>query len=275
MTGAQRVKMEAETEVLEAKKEESERGDDDADRIIDETAAPHGASHDAEEEEGDLNAYELERERNIARNRARMDAVVGESRRVLAATTKRAAASANATSGPRRCRRPRPPAPAEEARRIMPTRASRRLERSSSSRSPSPDRTMNRTPPDCSRAAISRSARPVIPARFVRGVPSNPGTADDAEALRQLNAFRTSYMSRAALFNRVMAVSNALKLEDFAEVLEREDQRDLAGLAREKLVLMKKGNPAAVREFVLRSKEREYERREREAEVEAEEEEGE
>ena len=162
----------------------------------------------------------------------------------------------------------------------MPTRASRRLEKSNSSRSPSPDfefnRSINRTPPDC-RAVFSRSIKPVVPARFlVRGVPSNNLgiAADDAEALRRLNSFRTSYMSRAALFNRVMAVSNALKLEDFAQVLEAEDQRDLAELAREKLALMQKGNPAAVREFVVRSKEREYERREREA-AEAEAEEGE
>jgi len=155
----------------------------------------------------------------------------------------------------------------------MPTRASRRLGRTGD-RPPSPlalnldrSRTANGTPPDCRAVSSRSSARPVVPARFVRGVPSN---ADDAEALRRLNSFRTSYMSRAALFNRVMAVSNALKLEDFAAVLEEEaggeeDRRDLASLAREKLALMKKGDPAAVRDFVLRSKEREYERREREA----------
>ena len=156
----------------------------------------------------------------------------------------------------------------------MPTRASRRLQPrsgSGSSRSPSPG-PLNKTPPDCKAARIaSRSVRPVIPARFVRGIASNPNVADDAEALRELNSFRTSYMSRAALFNRVMAVSNLLKLEDFAEVLEKENQTDLAALAREKLTLMKKGNPSAVKEFVLRSKEQEYERREKEV-AEAEEE---
>lgn len=72
-------------------------------------------------------------------------------------------------------------------------------------------------------------------------------------------------MSRAALFNRVMTVSNLLKLGDFAEVLETEGQKDLAALARGKLALMRKGSPAAVKEFVMGSKEREYERREREA----------
>lgn len=253
--------------------EEEERGgvDDDVKNRVGETAAPSGATLDNDDDAG-LNAYELERERNIARNRARMEAVVGESKRGLAATR------AKATSiGTTRQRRPRRPPPTEEAgRRVMPTRASRRLR--SGSRSPSPDPAqMRRTPPDCGgRSAISKSEKPVIPARFVRGVPSarGPAASDDPEALRELNRFRTSYMSRAALFNRVMAVSNALKLEDFALVLEEsEGQADLAALAREKLALMRAGDPAAVKEFVLRSKEAEYERREREAEAEAEEEE--
>ena len=289
--------MEAKREVSGAHKEEEEERGADVNNRIGEIAAPSGASLDTDYDddagEGGLNAYELERERNIARNRARMEAVVGESKRGFAATTRRAKApSASGTTRQRRPRRPPPPSPAEEARRVMPTRASRRLRRrSSGSRSPSPDPAqMNRTPPDCGRgpagALFSRSARPVIPARFVRGVPSargrglglGPGAAaaatDDAEALRQLNRFRTSYMSRAALFNRVMAVSNALKLEDFALVLEGEAGRgDLAALAREKLALMKKGDAAAVKDFVARSKEAEYERREAEVEAGEEEEE--
>ena len=287
MAGAQRVKVEAtKREVLEAQQNEEERERCDDVSRVDEIAAPSsGASHDAEEE-GNLNAYELERERNIARNRARMEAVVGESKRGLAATKRAAAAATKASAGPRRRPRPPPPSAPTDGGRGMPTRASRRLGRTGD-RPPSPldldldrSRTANGTPPDCRAVSSRSSARPVVPACFVRGVPSNAGVADDAEALRRLNSFRTSYMSRAALFNRVMAVSNALKLEDFAAVLEEEaggeeDRRDLAALAREKLALMKKGDPAAVRDFVLRSKEREYERREREAAEAEEEEEGE
>lgn len=260
------VKMEEKSELQQAKKDESGEAKDDVNRgavaAADEiapVAAPSG-------EEGELNAYELERERNIARNRARMEAVVGESRRGLAAM-KRATTTTAKVSSSRRPRRRPPPSPSSSSppRRVIPTRASRRLNRSSRS-SPSPG-PANRTPPDCrASGAVSRSAKPVVPARFVRGVPSGRGLSDDAEALRQLNSFRASYMSRTALFNRVMAVSNLLKLEDFAAVLEEEGQRDLAALAREKLALMKRGNPAAVKEFVLRSKEREYERREKEAE---------
>ena len=68
---------------------------------------------------------------------------------------------------------------------------------------------------------------------------------------------------------------NIRKMREEEEAGGEEDRRDLAALAREKLALMKKGDPAAVRDFVLRSKEREYERREREAAEAEEEEEGE
>ena len=270
----QGIKMEAKSEVLE---EERGEGVDGINRSIDDDGTEASPSGSAPSDDGeDLNAYELERERNIARNRARMEAVVEEAGRSL---KKRAITAAKATkSSTRRHRRPRQPRPSSSSspppQRTMPTRASRRLQpRSGSSHSPSPG-TLNKTPPDCRAAGIaSRSARPVIPSRFVRGTASNPNVSDDAEALRELNSFRASYMSRAALFNRVMAVSNLAKLEDFAEVLEKGGQSDLAALAREKSGLMKKGNPSAVKEFLLRSKEREYERREKEAaEAEAEEE---
>ena len=281
--------MEAEKKENEEEHERERGVDDDVKNHVDETAAPSGGAG-----EGELNAYELERERNIARNRARMEAVVGESKRGFAASAAKGATMSSSSFSQaqhrrRRPPRPRPPPPSSstpaEARRAMPTRTSRRLARrtrSSGSRSPSPNPDpdqMNRTPPDCRKAAgaiFSRSSRPVVPARFVRGVPSSDrGAASegDAEALRRLNCFRLSYMSRAALFNRVMAISNALKLEDFAAVLEKEGRGDLAALAREKLSLMKEGNAAAVRDFVLRSKEAEYERREREAAEEQEEEE--
>ena len=94
---AQRVKMEAKSELQEAKRKEERGGDDDANRSDGAAAAARDgeiAASAAPSGEDELNAYELERERNISRIRARMEAVVGESRRDLAAMKKRASASA-------------------------------------------------------------------------------------------------------------------------------------------------------------------------------------